>query len=186
MLPLAALGLLSTLFLFARSINIDGTLPFAKVDVQEIAREQRLSSPRFAGITRDGASIEISAASARPDANDPGRVTGKDLMAVITYPQGATFSIDAPQGEIDPATGKAVLSGGVDMKTSTGYNIRTQGISASLEVTSMASHGKVDAEGPLGTLTAGQMDVALNNGQYLLVFKEGVRLVYQPVKGGTK
>ncbi len=185
-LPLAALGLLSTLFLFARAVNIDGTLPFAKVDVQEIAREQRLSAPRFAGITRDGASIEISAASAKPDIKEPGRVTSKDLMAVVTYPQGATLSIDAPKGEIDPGTGKAVLSGGVDVKTSTGYRIQTEGLSASLEVTSMASHGKVEAKGPLGSLTAGQMDVALNNGQYLLVFKEGVRLIYKPAKGNEK
>lgn len=182
-LPLAALGLLSTLFLFARVIDTEGALPFANVDVKEIAREQRLSEPRFAGITRDGAAIEIAATSARPSATDPGRVNGSDLTALVTYPEGATFALSSPYGEIDAGTGTAVLSGGVDMETSTGYMVKTSGLSASLEVTSMASHGKVDAEGPIGTLSAGQMDVALNNGRYLLVFKEGVRLVYDPRKG---
>lgn len=182
-LPLAALALLSTLFLFARVINTDGALPFANVDVKEIAREQRLTAPKFAGITRDGASIEIAASSARPSPQDPGRVNGSDLTALVTYAQGATFALSAPFGEIDAGTGTAVLTGGVDMETSTGYTVKTKGLSASLEVTSMASHGKVDAEGPLGTLTAGQMDVALNNERYLLVFKEGVHLVYDPRKG---
>jgi len=182
-LPLAALGLLSTLFLFARVINTEGALPFANIDVKELARQQRLSEPKFAGITRDGAAIEMAATSAQPSADDPSRVKGADLTALVTYPQGGTFALSAPLGEIDPGTGTAVLSGGVDMETSTGYVIRTSGLSASLEVTSMASHGKVDAKGPLGTLTAGQMDVALNNGRYLLVFKEGVHLVYDPGKG---
>jgi len=65
--PLSALALLSTLFLFARSIDPEQSIPFADVDVKELAREPRITAPEFSGMTADGAAITISAATAKTD-----------------------------------------------------------------------------------------------------------------------
>lgn len=179
-LPLAALGLLSTLFLFARSVDPNGSLPFFEVDVEEIAREQRLTAPNFAGVTRDGASIEIAAKVARPDLDNPQRMTGQELSADIVLPNGETIHIEAPEGAIDADAGDAVITGGIRLETSTGYVVTTSGLTTSLEATSLSSHGRVDVDGPLGVMNAGQFDVTLEGDRYLLVFKNGVELVYEP------
>ena len=49
-LPLLALALLSSLFLLTQTPNPDAAIPYAEADVQLLAREQRLTAPRFAGM----------------------------------------------------------------------------------------------------------------------------------------
>lgn len=183
LLPLAALGLLSTLFLFSRNTDPTGTIPFSKVNVEEIAREQRLSSPRFAGVTQDGSSIEVSARVARPDPDFPQRMTGDDLNALIELPTKATIRITAPTGELDAGEGQITISGGVHVTTSSGYQMTSEDLIALLETTSLSTTGLVNADGPLGTLEAGRMELALIDDQYLLVFKDRVKLIYEPSKG---
>jgi len=65
--PLIALGLLSTMFLFSRNVDPSNAIPFADIDVEQIARDQQLSSPRFSGTTSGGASIIVDAETAMPD-----------------------------------------------------------------------------------------------------------------------
>jgi lipopolysaccharide export system protein LptC len=52
-LPLFALVLLSVLFLFSGKADLTDALPYAQADIDELAREQRLGAPEFAGLTRD-------------------------------------------------------------------------------------------------------------------------------------
>jgi lipopolysaccharide export system protein LptC len=54
-LPIAALGLLSTLFLLSDPPDPDRALPYAEVDVAQLARELRLTQPRLAGVLPTGA-----------------------------------------------------------------------------------------------------------------------------------
>lgn len=184
MLPLAALALLSTLFLFARGSDPTGNLPFSKVEVDQIVREQRLSAPKFSGVTKDGTSVQISADIARPDTTNPQRMTGEGLSALLQLPDSATVEITAPHGTIDAGAGLVTLSGEVLLATSTGYRVTADALTASLEATSVISPKPVVAEGPIGTLNAGSMDLTLNEAAYHLVFKDRVKLVYDPTKGG--
>ena len=183
LLPLAGLALLSTLFLFSRGGDPTANLPFSQADVTEIAREQRLSSPKFAGVTEDGSSIEVSAAVARPDLDQPQRMTGDDLRATVTLPGGATVVVTAPKGEVDASASTVTLNGGVHIVTSNGYQMTSDDLLASIAATSLTTSGAVDADGPLGTLNAGRMDLSLQNNSYLLVFKDRVKLIYDPTKG---
>ena len=41
-LPIIALGILSTLFLFSRNIDPTQSIPYADVDVEGLAREQQI------------------------------------------------------------------------------------------------------------------------------------------------
>lgn len=182
-LPLVALAILSTLFLFSRSIDPTQAIPYSQVDVEELAREQRIGEPNFAGVTQDGAAVSIVAKAARPDPQDSKQVTGTDLSATIDMPVGTRVQIAAPQGVIDAANQVAALSGGITLTTSTGYSVATQGLTTALDRTSVISDGAVTAEGPLGTLDAGQVVLTQHNGDdpaYVLVFKDGVKLVYDP------
>jgi hypothetical protein len=60
LLPLVALGLLSTLFLLARTADPDLALRYADVDVAELSKEEQVAGPAYSGVTRDGASLTAS------------------------------------------------------------------------------------------------------------------------------
>jgi hypothetical protein len=50
LLPIAALGLLSTIFLFSGKVDVTQSLPYAEHNVAEIIREQRITQPYFTHI----------------------------------------------------------------------------------------------------------------------------------------
>lgn len=182
-LPLVALALLSSLVLFSRSIDPEGAIPFAEVDVRELAREQGISAPTYTGVTSDGAAIVLSAGSARPDLDDPARGTASDLSARIDTPDGERIDVTAESGTIDTRSGVAELSGNVRVKTSSGYSLRTDAMRTALDKTDILSRGPVDGDGPPGRLEAGRMHIFEDEsrpGAYVLVFQDGVKLIYQP------
>ncbi len=180
-LPLVALALLSTLFLFSRPQDIELTIPYAQVEIDQIVREERISAPTYTGMTQDGSAIAISALTAMPDAADPQRMIARDLTARIETTGGTLIEIDAAQGTINGAEEVATLGGGVQIETSTGYLIDAEGLRTSLSDTALQSDGPVEAQGPLGTLEAGAMQVTGTGADsHLLVFSDGVRLIYLP------
>lgn len=182
-LPLLSLAILSTLFLVAETLDPEKAIPYADVDVAEILREQRIGKPAFAGVTSDGTAITVAAGEAKPDPNDTARLTGTDLVAQLLLPQGAMINITSPRGVIDGTAREAVLEGGARLETSTGYKVQTARLTTSFESTYAMTDGVVTADGPPGDISAGLMELTEdteNAGQYLLVFKNGVKLIYDP------
>ncbi|WP_426370724.1 hypothetical protein [Aliiroseovarius sp. PTFE2010] len=181
-LPLAALALMSTVFLTARTIDPATDLPFADVDASELAREQRIGQPRFSGVSSDGAAITLSAETIRPDAGGQGMASGSNLVLRIDLPVGTTIQLDANDGALDTQSRRAELGGGVIVTTSDGFRVETSRIAANLEATELVTAGEITATAPMGNLVAGKMRVTRDDADdtYLLVFNEGVKLVYQP------
>jgi len=185
-LPIIALGILSTLFLFSRTIDPSQSIPFADVDISELAREQGIGAPYYAGVTEDGSAISITAKSARPSAGNPKIISATFMSTIIEDTEGGRLDMTSAQGQIDTDQQVVTLAGGVEIRTSTGYSIDTSGITAALDETSLISDGRITATGPLGSLNAGQMELIAQNKPdqaHLLVFKGGVKLIYDP-KGG--
>jgi len=181
-LPLTALAILSTLFLVARRVDPEAALPYAEVDVEDLAREPRMTAPTYAGTTEDGASVTLSADEARPAAEgSPARAAG--LRLDLATPDGARTELVAAEAQMDDTARQLVLSGGVTVTTSTGYRLETAEVAAKLDRTGLESRAPVKATGPAGEITADGMVLSQDSGtpgSYVLVFKGGVRLVYQP------
>jgi lipopolysaccharide export system protein LptC len=183
LLPLAALGLLATLFLISRQINPETAIPFAEVDVEQFAREARIGAPEFSGVTEDGTVVSLTAAVARPDPAEPGRMTAEELSAKFEVPDGSLVTAVAEQGVVDSPAQRIELLGGAEVTTSTGYRVQSEGLTAALDMTEVRSTGPVEAEGPPGRIAAEAMEVTQdpeNPKAYVLVFKGGVRLIYEP------
>ena len=183
LLPMLALGLLATLFLFSEDRTGPGELPFSEVELEELARGERMGAPRYAGLTEDGAALEVRAQSIAPDADDPGKVSASDVAGRYAVPGGVRFDFTAATGTLRTSTESLALDGGVRIDTSTGYRITADSMAARLDQTRMEATGNVAADGPPGRLTAGRMLVAgpgPGQGGYVLVFKDGVKLVYEP------
>lgn len=181
-LPLMALAVLSTLFLVADRIDPEEALPYAEVDVEDLAREPRMTMPSYAGITSDGAAISLTAEEARP-AVDGTPAGARGLRLELLTPDGGRTELLAASAAMDETARELVLSGGVTVKTSTGYQLETAEIAAKLDRSGLESRTPVTAIGPAGRISADGMtfhqDIQTPEA-YLLVFNGTVRLVYVP------
>lgn len=183
LLPLAALALLSTLFLLSRGIDPTGTTPFARHEIEERVRGQQITAPFFSGTTDDGDEITISARLARP-AGAGGLAGAEDLRARMKMVAGGQIDLTADSGSVATDQDQASFAGNVLVTTSTGYTIKTDELNANLSTISGNSPGEINADGPVGTFTAGRMEIRAKNenGPIHMLFKNGVKLVYDPKK----
>ncbi len=182
LLPLLALAILSTLFLLSRRVDPEDGIPYASVDLEELAREPRLTAPHFAGVTADGAALTVTAGIAYPDGTDPGRISALDVVATIES-DTLTAEITAAAGAIDPATSQMTLSGGVRIETSAGYRLTTDHLTSALQKTRIETDAAVSAEAPMGRIVAGGMLLRALDPEgktHVLVFNGGVKLIYLP------
>ncbi|UWQ22035.1 LPS export ABC transporter periplasmic protein LptC [Jannaschia sp. W003] len=177
-LPVAALALLSTLFLVARTPDPEDALPFAAVDIGERATDQQLTTPRVMGRSQGGTAFDLRAARARPDPADPRRMTIDALHLELSGRGEAT--VEARAGTVDTAARTVVLEGDVAVDTATGYALRSDRLEGSLAELSLVSPGPVRGTSPLGRLRAGAMRLEERNGAARLVFSGGVDLLYVP------
>jgi len=182
-LPLAALAILSTLFLVSQGVDPEDAIPYAEVDVADRVREPRITGAAYAGMTEDGAALSLQAADARPGVAgtpDGGKATG--LTGRLETPDGGVTDLVAGGGQLDAVADRIVLSGGVTLTSSTGYVMQMAGVSVATDRTALDSDGAVTATGPIGSLTAGALHIGTSGAGYVVVFKDGVKLLYQPAK----
>lgn len=180
LLPLAALVLLSTLFLVSRRIVPEMSLPYSDVDVAELAREQRLSAPRYSGMTSDGSTLSVTADSALPDPENPNRATATTLVARLDAPDGARTDLTAADGEIDTAKNEMTLHGNVDIRGSSGLHLTTDLLHTAMDDNRIEAPGPVQGDAPMGRISADSMVMTGENGSYVVVFKGSVKLIYEP------
>lgn len=185
LLPLLALGILSTLFLLSRTVEPSQTLPYADVDAQEFAREQRVGAPDYSGVTANGAAISLIAESARPRLDRPEIIDASKLDARIKQTDGTVLDIRALAGTFNSEVEDALLTGGVRVTISTGYEMETEKLTALLDGSEMQTDTAVVVEGPEGRIEAGSMHMQLKSSKddrrgYVVVFNGGVKLIYTP------
>ena len=179
LLPLAAIALLSTLFLWARD-KTPTSIPFA--ELEKIAREPRISEPYFAGIANDGSVIALRAEQIRPDPEVPDAFAIDTVRAEVGATDGSTVDITAGRGRIDPRAQLVRMTGLARLTSSSGYVMETAGLLADLESGVITSIGPLEVQAPYGDFTAGGLTISLSEdgtGQQM-VFNGGVRLVYRP------
>ena len=179
-LPLSALALLSTLFLFARSTTEPNEI--ALQEAEAIAREQRVSAPEFSGVTDEGAVIIISAKSARPDRARADTVGIDEIRLRMDNPDGSAIEVTATKGEIDGRARVARFLGLARLATSNGYEMETNGLIAELETGLVSSDGLLEIRAPFGQMTAGKVtfQMASEGIAQEMLFTDGVRLLYTP------
>ena len=82
LLPLVALGLLSTLFLISNTIDPSGPVPTAPIDLEQRAQSLGVTRPSFAGISGRGDEIKMRADVAWPCQWLAWSATTKDRQAL--------------------------------------------------------------------------------------------------------
>ncbi len=182
-LPLVALGILSTLFLLSRSGQIGEPLPWSDAELGDLAREERLGNPVYAGLTEDGSELRLTADRLTPVPGKDGIARGETLSARLSRSDGITLDLAAPEGMLDENRHVAELTGGVRIDSSNGYVATMPGARLRTNLSLMESLGPVEAEGPVGTLSAGKLTITSDPGGRngtVALFSDGVHLIYRP------
>ena len=176
-LPLAALALMSTVFLFARAPTQESTIPYA--EIEEIAEEPRLAGAQVSGVADDGSVIALDARIARPTTTG---LSAEALTGTVDTPAGVHIDIQSSGAEIDNQTQSARLTGLTYLQTSNGYEMETTGLTANLGSGRIFSDGALEVQAPFGSLTAGGLLIETPEGAtgQVMLFQNGVRLIYTP------
>ncbi|WP_135502629.1 LPS export ABC transporter periplasmic protein LptC [Roseovarius aestuariivivens] len=179
-LPLAALGILSTLFLISRSVDPTKAIPFSEIDLAQRAQDQGATNASFAGVTSGGDEVRLLAETARPDPEDPRLINAESVTAEIVLLSGTRIDIASQRADLHQNRYTATLDGDVEVTTTTGYEIRTKRLEAKLDTLYAETPGPVTGTGPPGDLSAGRMILQGNEttGDAHLLFTDGVKLVY--------
>lgn len=180
--PLAALGILSTLFLLSRAVDPDAQIPFADKEIQDRLRDQQVTGPFFTGTTADGDQIMFSAEKLTTPEGQTGSNEAENIKTVVDLAQGATVTMTANRARFDLARDYAELTGEVLITTTSGYKMSSDLLTSAISTLSLISPGPVSGEAPAGMLSAGRMTlIAPQEGAAAqLVFTNGVKLIYSP------
>ena len=125
LLPIAALGLLSTIFLFSGKVDVTQSLPYAELNVAEIIREQRITRPYFTGTSDNGTKIAISAAYASPGAQNADILNINELSIIIAPDHARATQITAGVGTLDSSTQIVVISEDVQIAATPDFWLTT-------------------------------------------------------------
>jgi lipopolysaccharide export system protein LptC len=186
LLPLGALALLSTIFLYARGPDPIAVIPVLTGGADPTQTEQ-MGSPFYAGTTENGQGLTLAARQARfSDAENSGMIAD-DLRAIIDVRDGNRIVIDATVGQMEDGD-RLLLRDGVILESSSGYTVRTDGLDAAVDRVAIESTSVVEADGPGLTLSAGKLRVEEvgDTADIQLLFTEGVKLVYIPQQNGAE
>lgn len=178
-LPLGALALMSTVFLFARAPTPESAIPYAEIEA--IAQEPRLAGAQLTGIADDGSKFSLSARTARPQGDV---LSAEGVFASIESADGTITEISAGSGTLDQTDRSAYLDGLARIQTSNGFEMETNGVAADLTTGRIETDGPLEVQAPFGTVTAGQLVIETPDGApgQVMIFQNGVRLVYTPQK----
>lgn len=181
LLPLAALGILATLFLISRGSRMDAVIPFAEDELNERTTNQQITKPFFSGTTAQGDELVVTADIARPAGpNSPAVATNVD--ARVSMADGGRIDLTSDRANVFVDKDIVSFDGNVEIETSTGFNLVTDRLDAALDGMSGEAPGDVTGTGPMGQLDAGAMEYGALDGEGSLRmrFTNGVKLVYRP------
>lgn len=184
-LPLLAIGLLSTVFLFQAGDEIEGGISFSSDDRDTMKDGLAVYNPKFSGVNLHGDRFFLEASKATPDSGDPKEVVLVDLNGRTEYKSGLAVYLKAARGIVRLPEQVLELSGGLHIRTSDGFEGLTNAGVAGLETGSFLSKGPVSLEGPIGRLEAGSMRLdpspegeTVEN--QVFTFENGVKLTLTP------
>lgn len=182
LLPLAALALLSTMFLFAQSVAPTSTIPFAQIELEDRINDQQITAPFLAGKTTSGYDIEVTADAAKPDPENPNLSLVSRLHANIALNDLQSVELSSGAGRIDGKALTADFYDGVRVTSSHGYEIQSSALTLNLDQGTATSETEVTGIGPVGRFRAGSMELTAksdtSDGRFL--FTNGVQLLYTP------
>ena len=190
LLPLMALGILSTIILIARVVEPAQELRFTDVDVAKLTDQQMIGNPVYFGVSRDGVAIQLAAMSAlqEMDGSDPNgsdRFRGRSVRAEIDIPQGDRIEVYADSLAVNVEENTAAMIGNVRIESSGDVVLVTEGIRLLLDAAQISSDELTELSAPVGEIVADSFEMVQsgeNGTDYILVFRGNVKVLFKPIE----
>ena len=186
--PIIGVLLVGSVFLLSNANKLTKLIDEIDGPIAELAVGQRITNPNFSGVTKSGDAFSITAEWALPDGPKPSKVELSKPRTTINFQNGDTMRTTAGLGALDLKSSEAKLSEGVKLRTTDGYTATSTSVEIDFQTGKVYSEGPVVAQGPFGSIEAGTMTLTQNldknqSGNSVLMFNNGVKLIYNPTKG---
>ena len=186
--PIIGVLLVGSVFLLSNANKLNKLIDEIDGPIAELAVGQRITNPNFSGVTKSGDAFSITAEWALPDGPKPSKVELSKPRTTINFQNGDTMRTTAGLGALDLKSSEAKLSEGVKLRTTDGYTATSTSVEIDFQTGNVYSEGPVVAQGPFGSIEAGTMTLTQNldknqSGNSVLMFNNGVKLIYNPTKG---
>lgn len=179
---LVALGLLSSIFLFSRTVEPKTSVLIQNIDLQRRAQEQGILNPSFAGVTEKDYEINLRATYAHPVDNDMQNFKVQNVNAEIKTSSGNIIYVDADFADVTQKTFNATLIGNVVITIDNGYRLVTELLETRFDAIFAESPGPVAGTGPIGEIESDRMVLISHEttGDAHLLFEGDVKVTYNP------
>ena len=186
--PIIGVLLVGSVFLLSNANKLNKLIDEIDGPIAELAVGQRITNPNFSGVTKSGDAFSITAEWALPDGPKPSKVELSKPRTTINFQNGDTMRTTAGLGALNLKSSEAKLSEGVKLRTTDGYTATSTSVEIDFQTGNVYSEGPVVAQGPFGSIEAGTMTLTQNldknqSGNSVLMFNNGVKLIYNPTKG---
>lgn len=182
-LPLLAVAMLGSLFLYTDDDGPRGELAFSPADLAELASGMEVLNPVFSGTTDASDAFRFTAAVVMPDAAPPTRAEARDVSGRLSLTDGRDIDLTATAADLDLERRIMRLAGAVTVVTSDGYRLEAERMDVDLRAGTLLADDAVTASGPMGRITAARLGMRPDPGtedNRLFLFEGDVRLVYDP------
>lgn len=184
--PLLAALLLIGVFVFTKTNPIRDGIIIPDRKLAELAIGQKITNPHYSGVTKSGDAFSISAESALPNAPKPDQIDLIKPSTTISFSDGLEVQASSEEGRLNLDAQMATLTGNVLMETSDNYKANTMKFIMNFYTGNANSPSAVQANGPMGQISAGNMNIVQNlhknisGNKTILSFGNGVKLIYYP------
>lgn len=176
-LPLIAIGLLATVFLFTTPRTLEGGLTFSKADLLTLQGGMQIDKPRFSGSNTAGDIYDFSAELVQPDAPKPSLLDVSGLSGEIRFIKGGKLLLGADKAEYRIAEQELRMLENVMVLFSEGFYAKTTGLLAELRSGRLISDGFISASAPMGEIEAGLLRIEQDSQENRMIwFENGVKL----------
>ena len=183
-LPLIAIGLLGTVFLFTNDDSLEGGFIFSKADLDTLESGMRIVKPRLFGSNPNGDLYNFVADTLLPDSLTPSLVEAQKISGEIQYQTGGTLQLSAGKAEFMLEGNQIRLSDGMLVVLPDGTRVTGEGLLAELDTGKLTSNGAVSVTSPLGKIQAGNFRVERievdGEEKQMIWFENGVMLSFRP------
>jgi len=190
-LPLVAILGIASIFLFEREDALRDDTFVVTQELREAATKQKITSPHFSGLTRDGDVFTVIAKEALPDGPEPDSLELINPSINVETDAGIEIATLADKGEINFEQRRVSLSGQVELNSTNGFTAKTDQIFFDLDTGNIESPGRIEASGSVGEIKAGRMQAnqsimgEAQPAENIIHFDGGVHVLYVP-KGRYK
>ncbi len=178
LLPLLALVVLGTVFLFTSKNKIESGLSFSQADVASLESGSFIRNPQIDGQTTSGAPFFLTADEIKRQDNNEDLLNVTALTGIFHFSAADTVKISAQIAMVDVQAQTIMFSEGGEIETSDGNIAKVETLFVNLATGKISGTG-IEADGPLGHISADDFRLEARDGEnHVLWFENNVRMIY--------